>query len=327
MAIITPPIISKPQENVDSYNISTLQYPEDLTSTNGHKIVFFINVPGGSNIATKTPERTVSVPPNRYRSASGVQVDQLKNLYGADAANDATRSDITNKVLSVTKPKRRLTDAISLYVPETLIKSYNVNWNEASSEDMMAGAVVTNVLTGGTKLGNQNRGNLGRGTVDVVAPVAGAAAARILNGMKYAQFASGVSPGNSKAELLFQSVDFNTFSFDYRFAPKSESEAANVLSIIRTFRHHMLPEYFDELNYLYIYPSEFEVRYYIGSEENPFIEHHITAVLRSMTINYNPNGQFMTFDNGMPTHINMSLQFKELGVPTKETSPSDRAGA
>jgi hypothetical protein len=88
----------------------------------------------------------------------------------------------------------------------------------------------------------------------------------------------------------------------------------------------MLPEYFDANQYLYIYPSEFEVKYYIKEKENELLEKYATAVLTSMNINYTPNGQFMTFADGMPTHINLDLRFKELSTPTKETSPSDKVG-
>jgi len=90
------------------------------------------------------------------------------------------------------------------------------------------------------------------------------------------------------------------------------------------FRYHMLPEYFDKTNFMYIYPSEFDVKYYSGDKENEHLEKQMTAVLTSCSINYTPDGQFNTFSNGMPTKIRMQLQFKELAVPTKETSPFDR---
>jgi hypothetical protein len=83
----------------------------------------------------------------------------------------------------------------------------------------------------------------------------------------------------------------------------------------------MLPEFYDDTQYLYVYPSEFEVKYYIGSNENQYLERQYTAVLTDMKINYTPNNQFMTFKNGMPTHIQLSLSFKELAMASKETEP------
>jgi len=38
-----------------------------------------------------------------------------------------------------------------------------------------------------------------------------------------------------------------------------------------------------------------------------------------MNVNYTPNGNFSVFANGMPTQINMTLEFKELQLASKET--------
>ena len=37
-----------------------------------------------------------------------------------------------------------------------------------------------------------------------------------------------------------------------------------------------------------------------------------------MNINYTPNGVFSTFPNGMPTQINLTLNFRELALLTKD---------
>lgn len=314
-----------------SYKVENHQYPEDLGSSTGssgtkyggHRVVFYINVQGSGSIARNQPALTMSLPPSKFARVSGSTEQEAVKEFGRGAIGSITGN---NDTLSILSPKKRLVSAISLYVPETLVKSYSVDWGVENSESMMSGSTVAQTILAGQELGKQNRGFVDSLKL-IATPSVSQAATKALNGMKYAQKSLGITPGNTKAELLFNAVDFNQFSFDYRFAPKSEKEAANVLSIIRMFRHHMLPEYYDKLNYLYIYPSEFEVSYWTGTDENPYLEQHMTAVLRNVTINYNPNGQFMTFDNGMPTHINLTLQFQELAVPTKETSPYDRSGA
>jgi hypothetical protein len=119
---------------------------------------------------------------------------------------------------------------------------------------------------------------------------------------------------NPKKEQVFKGVDFRTFSFDYQFFPRSEPEAANVLRIIKEFKYHMHPEFKDANNFLYIYPSEFDISYYQNGEENMNLHRHTSCVLQEMTVNYTPNGSFTTFPNGMPTQINVTLGFKELGL-------------
>lgn len=313
--------------STSGYNVDSLMYPEDLGGENspygGNRVVFFINVAGASSIAVndKRGEETMDIPKSRFLSVSGETMDKAKESIRGNIKS------ITDKELRMLSPKKRLKTAISLYVPEALAKSYSVSWDEASSEEMATGEILAQSATAVSSLLPGSSTTFSEEAKSVLSKVGSNTMSHILNGIKYAQKATGVAPGNSKAQLLFNKVDFNTFTFDYRFSPKSSEEAKKVLNIIRTFRHHMLPEFFDAEQYLYIYPSEFEVRYYRGTSENEFLEQHITSVLTNMTINYNPNGQYTTFADGMPTHINMSLTFKELGVPTKETSPYDKSGA
>lgn len=302
------------------YSVNAHQYPTDLSNGEEygkHRVIFYINVNGGGVTASATDEEGVSLtmdmPPSRFKQFSG---EKLK----AEAAKTAGGEQV-QKFIKVTKPARRLKTAISLYLPESLIKSYGVSWEE-EEVSQVADLAAQAALAASTQ-----DGGVGAAATTAVKGAAALGVSSLINNMKYAQKSLGVTPGNSKAEVLFQSVSFGQFTFDYKFAPKNKREAANVLNIIRTFRHHMLPEYLDETNFLFIYPSEFDIRYYINNKENDYLERHMTSVLTNMTVNYNPNGQFTTFDDGMPTHINMTLQFKELSIPNKATSPYDSSGA
>jgi hypothetical protein len=81
----------------------------------------------------------------------------------------------------------------------------------------------------------------------------------------------------------------------------------------------MHPEYKDSNNFIFVYPSEFDIYYYQGGKENTNLHKHTSCVLKNMSINYTPNGAFNTFADGMPTQINVQLQFIELAILTKET--------
>lgn len=308
------------------YTVEKHRYPDDLDAeTNnqygGHKVVFYINVAGGGKIARGDEGMsTIDMPQSRFGEFAGTKAqrtDPIKSnlalTAGAIKSNGVTGAAGASVLLS-SSPKKRLTTAICLYVPESLTKSYNVNWGQENSEKMMEMAAAQQILSSTT----------GKGAALVGVSLA---QSKGLADQSYLQKTAGVSPGNSKAEFLFSGVEFGSFTFDYRFAPRSSEEAANVLNIVRTFRHHMLPEFYDDANFLYIYPSEFEVRYYIKDKENDFLERHMTAVLKGMNINYTSNNQMTTFADGMPTNINMTLQFQELAMPSKETSPADKPGA
>lgn len=294
----------------------SLQYPSNLDNSpeyGGHRVMFFINVSGNGQIATTESGyngsidaryQTEDLPENEYYKVSGEAIKSLlRELPKVD--------DITTL-----KPMRRLKAAISLYVPNTLQQSYNVSW---SDEDMTLGNFIESAASSVQQTGQE--------MISSVQSLVGSAIGRtMLSKSDYAQKALRTTPANAKNEQLFKGVDFRTFSFDYEFAPKSEQEAESVLDIIRLFRHHMLPEYADEANFMFVYPQDFDIKYFIKERENDFLEKQMTAVLTSCLINYTPDGQFNTFSNGMPTKIRMQLTFKELGLATKNTSPFDRSG-
>jgi hypothetical protein len=49
------------------------------------------------------------------------------------------------------------------------------------------------------------------------------------------------------------------------------------------------------------------------------IHRHTSCVLTDLSISYSPQGVFTTFDDGMPTQINVQMTFKELATLSKET--------
>ena len=124
---------------------------------------------------------------------------------------------------------------------------------------------------------------------------------------------------NPKKEQVFKGVDFRTFSFDYQFFPRDIDEAANVLRIIEEFKYHMHPEFKEDTNnFVYVYPSEFDITYFTNNRENRKLHRHASCVLTDININYTPNGVFTTLPNGMPAQINMTLNFRELALMTKD---------
>lgn len=316
MAVVYKDSNQKESDFTDSlgkkYTIENLQYPSSLDSSPEfglNKVVFFINVQGGGKFAQdkNNSMQLYDVPPSEYE-------DYLAGRKGIETIGELAQKAGVN--LTVAQKMKRLSSAIVLYVPNNIRTGYSVNWSE---EDFQKEEFYAEMALQASKMATGQDSTL-------VSTAVGGIAAKQLNGMSYIQKATKITPGNSKAEQLFKGVNFRDFNFDYQFSPRSEKEAAAVLRIIRLFRHHMLPEFKDQANFLYIYPSEFEIKYYKGAKENEYIEKHMTCVLVNMIVDYTPNGQFNTFSNGMPTQINMSLTFRELSVPTKETSPADRRG-
>jgi hypothetical protein len=232
---------------------------------------------------------------------------------------------MNTKASKFSRPQKRLKTAIALHVPNQLAIRYGAGWSEEETFAMQA------LIDGGEAAGRA-LADAGKALVDKKGDQA---AASIIGGAKNlspiaASVAmskgpmggalsalSGLAP-NPMKEQIFKGMDFRSFTMEYQFAPRSQEESDNVNNIIRTFKYHMHPEFKDATNFLFLYPSEFDIEYHHNGEENLNIHRHTSCVLTEMNINYTPLGNFSTFEGGRPTQINVSMSFKELTVLTKE---------
>lgn len=222
------------------------------------------------------------------------------------------------------RPQKRLKSVIALHVPNQLAIRYSAGWGEEETFGMQAlieggEAAGRALIEAGKALADKNveaaKSSVvegGKGISSIVANVAlkgpGGGALSAL---------TGLAP-NPMKEQIFKGVDFRTFTMEYQFAPRSVEESDNVNRIIKAFKYHMHPEFKDANNFLFLYPSEFDIEYYHQGVENLNIHRHTSCVLTEMNVNYTPNGNFSTFREGRPTQINVSLTFRELTILTKE---------
>lgn len=264
--------------------------------------------------------------------ASGTDV--IKKITGIDSAkifgletatNFGTGALVTGAAITalggVANKYKRMESAIALHVPTDLSISYSANWSPTDMAGMAAAATV------GDSIGNAIEQLTKSGITQSAGELSNAGGAGInylvsrgLQTQGIGEFVGKVSgtAANPKKEQLFRNVDFRTFSFNYQFFPRSKEEAQKVQAIIKTFKLHMHPEFKDASHFLYTYPSEFDIYYYQNGQENMNIHRHTSCVLTDMNISYTPQGILSTFEDGMPTQINVQLQFKELALLTKE---------
>ena len=264
--------------------------------------------------------------------ASGTDV--IKKITGIDSAkifglettaNFGTGALVTGAAITalggVANKYKRMESAIALHVPTDLSISYSANWSPTDMAGMAAAATV------GDSIGNAIEQLTKSGITQSAGELSNAGWAGInylvsrgLQTQGIGEFVGKVSgtAANPKKEQLFRNVDFRTFSFNYQFFPRSREEAQKVQAIIKMFKLHMHPEFKDASHFLYTYPSEFDIYYYQNGQENMNIHRHTSCVLTDMNISYTPQSILSTFEDGMPTQINVQLQFKELALLTKE---------
>lgn len=330
-------VLQKSNQGFDAskYTVDQYCYPDDLMSEvyGGNYAIFYINV--GVDSKLNVTDKTVNLDPKtepRLRSkfiAKPMTTHELATASGLTGAIEGAISGGKGGALKgaatgaisveaaglyapdASRSQRRLKSAIALHIPNQLSVRYGMQWSEEDSYNLSA--VSDGVLNALNKEGAKNKMSaVGKGGAEALAGIAlqkapGGVSAKL-----------GIA-ANPKKEQTFKGVDYRKFTFDYQFFPRSREEARNVLNIIEQFKIHMHPEYKSENNYVYIYPSEFDITYYTSHVENQKIHRHTSCVLEELSINYTPNGNFSTFADGMPTQINVSLGFKELMLLSKET--------
>lgn len=317
---------------VNKYKADQHMYPSDLMTPiyGGNYAIFYINVSDASRL--KLTEETID-PANlepRMRSSLIAKSEALANYIegGISTAAGAVNKILPDAVGKIdveavktavpfnARSQRRLKTAIALHIPNQLSVSYRTSWGVQDTAAMQA------VLTGANAVGeavSTNGASIKKNLSDVAGTAAEAAFSLGMSKMPQGTSAATGVAANPKREQTFEGVEFRKFTFDYQFYPRDEFEAENVLNIIHQFKLHMHPEFKSELNYVWIYPSEFDITYFTGGKENTNIHKHTSCVLENMSVNYTPNGNFSVFSNGMPTQINMTLEFMELQLASKET--------
>ena len=220
---------------------------------------------------------------------------------------------IATQAGTFSRQMKRLSTAIALYIPSTLQTKYGINYQEEDT------AAFQMAMRGGETLAKALSGNLAKNAnvSDDVKAMLGAVALNNVAGKDAISSITGIAT-NPKKEQIFKGVDVRTWSFDYQFFPRNEKELNNLENIIYTFKLHMQPEFKDTNNFLYLYPSEFDIVYYHGTEENLHLPRHSSCVLTDLSINYSPQQSFTSFKDGAPAQINVTMTFKELIQMSKE---------
>jgi hypothetical protein len=330
----------------NKFKVNITQYPSDLQTADNlqHYILFNINIRGKSKFNQNKTQFEVKRNPDAAgltreqmssesirkltEGAAGVAAGvAVKSLFdGAAKAFGKTGSTaavagnaigtgagllvaggIATSELLKPDTTYRISDAIALYVDGPPTVKYGMNYANKELGTLLG------ALSGGAFDNIKNIG--GESGVAL-----GASLAKLPGAFGAADVGSalGISSGtalNPFRETVFESVDFRSFTFKYKFFPKNEKESADVFRIIETFKFHMHPEMSDG-KLFFIYPSEFNITYYFGNNRNPYFHKFTTCVLESMDVSYGGE-QFSSFRNGEPTEINMSLTFRELEVLTK----------
>lgn len=332
-------------------SIGQHSYPYDLGSEEyGHYIQFFINETstGQNPLDNKSPIITNRDDPGVQRATT----PKIEGQTGATRDQDGATGVRGRRVFGSAGRTRRITDSITLYMPENITTTYGADWENFNiSTGAILGSRFGNIGTAvdsfetfdkstlsnlktrlsetyksvksnfsGTKgLSNKDINDLIRSGAENINPLLEAA---IQTNLRQAR--------NPYMEFLFRGVQQRSFTFEFKFTPRSEDEARRVRDIIRLFKLHALPEVREGVNGIYYrYPSEFDVVFMANGKENNFLHKISTCALVNIDVNYTGAGtqsfhretiaDASTGELGAsPTHTNITLQFMELELMSQQ---------
>ena len=116
---------------------------------------------------------------------------------------------------------------------------------------------------------------------------------------------------NPNMELLFKKPQLRPFTFTFKLAPRSRTEAIQVINIIRTFKQSMAPIR-SESNLFLRSPHTYRLQYMSRGKVHPYLNMFKECALTNLNMKYTPDGNYSTYEDGVMTAYEMTMQFKEL---------------
>ena len=123
---------------------------------------------------------------------------------------------------------------------------------------------------------------------------------------------------NPNMELLFKKPQLRPFNFRFKLAPRSKTEADQVIGIIRFFKQSMAPIRSKSQLFLKT-PHTYRLKYVYkdqnlasAHEKHPYLNLFKECALMNLSINYTPDGSYTTYEGGVMTAYEMTMQFTEI---------------
>ena len=119
---------------------------------------------------------------------------------------------------------------------------------------------------------------------------------------------------NPNLELLFSGPRLRTFSFNFKFTPRTPDEALEIKKIIKTFKRNMAPQRSSQGLFLKT-PRVFKLDYIYNdtNTQHPYLNKLKPMAMTSFGVNYTPDGSYATYlDGGSVTSYAVDMSFGEL---------------
>ena len=250
-----------------------------------------------------------------------VKYDYLQVTALKHSANTASQNTGTGGFADAEERSMARLGSVFLPMQPGLSESNSVNWNDESANAFQAAAfnVAQKTIADPGNVGDKAKTfmattvneaeNLGTGINrdDIAAYFAGQA---VGNASLFTRGTGKVL--NPNLELLFGGPQLRQFNYNFRFTPREAREAREVKGIIKFFKKNMAPDRVEGRLFLKT-PNVFKLKYiFKNGRQHPFLNKIKRCALMNMTVDYTPDGSYMTYDDGSMTSYNLTMTFGEL---------------
>jgi len=280
-------------------------------------------------IDIKYPEKLAEFSQDCIRFSILEYVPSLSSASSASSTTFASKARIVQleSGLPIIKGSKRL-GTITLPIPAGISDGNTVGWQSDTLNELQkaAGEVATRFLSGGAEAGAKagsdalDRAKAATETGEMQTAISSIIAGSAVQNSKLGTRAFGVVQNNN-TELLFDGPQLRSFSFAFSFSPRNEKEAKIVMTIIRFFKQSMSVKR-SKTSLLLKTPRTFAISYVTPNGkgnlvQHPYLNKFKECALTSCTVDYAPNGSYMTYwsvnpDGRSMTNYRMTLSFQEL---------------
>ena len=116
---------------------------------------------------------------------------------------------------------------------------------------------------------------------------------------------------NPNVELLFSQPQLRQFSFAFQMSARTPEEGATILKIIRFFKQGMAPIK-TQGNLFLKSPHTFRLNYERRAREHKGLNKFKECALVNCGVEYTPDGNYASYEDGVMTSYRMTLGFNEL---------------
>ena len=224
---------------------------------------------------------------------------------------------------------RKSIGTVVLPIPGGIRDQQQVSWADdkmSAAQIALSDIALTTITEGATAGINAAQGAVNQGVNNISeikkalsANIAGAAAGA--NRLLTRQTGAIMNPN---MELLFDSPQLRDFTFSFLLSPRSEKESKTIVKIIRFFKQGMSPIRSKSRLFLRS-PHTFRLAYKYrertpslrAEKNNPATDHKFLNKFKECAMNgfgvdYTPNGQYSTYEDGSMTAYQVTMNFQEI---------------